>query len=246
MTKLMAFVLALGVAASSAAAEEEVDPELAKSGGLVQVPGTGKGRIRIISSQKVVPLAELEKAFEKVTDLMKLNVEFSDGPAIVPGADAPAAAKCDFVINVIDDKAKTAPLLLAPEERWAVVNIAPLLKDDPMPKRINSRVKKETMRAFGWLCGCVNASYEGSVMGPMRNLVAMDGVRIHELPIDSYNRVLDYLGAYRVTRKSFCTYRSACKEGWAPAPTNKWQQAIWDEYKDPKKRFDKDFPKLAK
>ena len=25
------------------------------------------------------------------------------------------------------------------------------------------------------------------------------------------------------------TYKKACQEGWAPNPTNEWQQAIWDE-----------------
>lgn len=27
------------------------------------------------------------------------------------------------------------------------------------------------------------------------------------------------------------TYKLACEEGWAPAPTNQWQKAIWDAAK---------------
>ena len=32
-----------------------------------------------------------------------------------------------------------------------------------------------------------------------------------------------------VTPWKVTTYKRACEEGWAPAPTNEYQQAIWDK-----------------
>lgn len=136
------------------------------------------------------------------------------------------------MIVIVDDKTSTAPMLLAPEERWAVVNVSPLAKDDPVPPRLADRVSKETARAFGWLCGCVNATYPNSVMGPMPTTVEMDKISTSELPIDSYNRVLDYLKGYNVRPSIVRTYRAACRAGWAPKPENAYQQKIWDEYKE--------------
>lgn len=231
---------------NEAQAEAEIDPDLIQSGGEVQVPGSGRGKIVILSSQKTVKLDDLKRPFRKVIELMMLPLEFREGDPIVPGPDAIKSVGANFVINVIDDPSKSAPLLLAPEEGWAIVNIAHSKKDDPTPTRLIDRARKQTMRGFGYLCGCANATYKNTVMGPMRKMIDMDRVPYFELPLDSYNRVLDYLAGYRVTRFEYSTYRTACKDGWAPAPTNKWQKAIWEEYKDPKKRFAKDFPGKVK
>ena len=40
-----------------------------------------------------------------------------------------------------------------------------------------------------------------------------------------------YLGALGVVPAETATYRQACREGWAPAPTNDVQRAIWDRYR---------------
>ena len=32
-----------------------------------------------------------------------------------------------------------------------------------------------------------------------------------------------------VTKSKMTTYLKACQEGWAPAPTNDYQKAIWEE-----------------
>ena len=213
------------------------DDELKATGGMVTKPGSGMGQIVFLNSQKKVALKEIQDGFEKVTDLMHLPVVFKEGKIDgKPGTDTAKKAKADFVIAIIDDASVTAQLQLSPDEKWAVVNIAPLYKDDPTPPRLRDRVKKSAMRAFGWLCGCVNASYQNSVMAPMRTMVDMDRVKTHELPIDSYNRVLDYLYGFRVTPYVIRTYKTACKEGWAAQPTNDYQKAIWEQMNAAKER----------
>ena len=63
----------------------------------------------------------------------------------------------------------------------------------------------------------------------------MAAVRIEDLdavgeftPGDVIMRELDYLNACGVTGERWVTYKKACQQGWAPAPTNNIQQAIWN------------------
>jgi hypothetical protein len=45
-----------------------------------------------------------------------------------------------------------------------------------------------------------------------------------------------YLKSLGVTPAEMTTYRKACREGWAPAPTNDIQKAIWEQVKADKER----------
>jgi len=49
------------------------------------------------------------------------------------------------------------------------------------------------------------------------------------VPIDMVDFYVTYLKALGVKPAEKTTYRKACREGWAPAPTNEVQQAIWDK-----------------
>ena len=44
--------------------------------------------------------------------------------------------------------------------------------------------------------------------------------------VDYYQTYLEKLG---VTKMEKTTYLRACKEGWAPAPTNEVQKRVWDK-----------------
>ena len=45
-----------------------------------------------------------------------------------------------------------------------------------------------------------------------------------------------YLASAGVTPLRKTIYRKACQEGWAPAPTNEYQKAIWDKVRSEKER----------
>ena len=38
-----------------------------------------------------------------------------------------------------------------------------------------------------------------------------------------------YMAARGVTPHYRCPYFKACEEGWAPAPTNEYQRAVWEK-----------------
>ena len=48
--------------------------------------------------------------------------------------------------------------------------------------------------------------------------------------LGAYVRFAPYAKGYGITPAIESTYRKACKEGWAPQPTNEYQQAIWDSF----------------
>ena len=47
--------------------------------------------------------------------------------------------------------------------------------------------------------------------------------------MDMVKRAEKYMEKCGVTPLRIATYRQACREGWAPAPTNDVQKAIWDK-----------------
>ena len=49
------------------------------------------------------------------------------------------------------------------------------------------------------------------------------------LPVDVIARFAPNLKPFGVTPALMVTYRKACTEGWAPAPTNDIQKAIWEK-----------------
>ena len=52
---------------------------------------------------------------------------------------------------------------------------------------------------------------------------------IDTIPVDMVNYYQEYLKTLGVTTRAVTSYKTACKEGWAPAPTNDVQRAIWDK-----------------
>ena len=49
------------------------------------------------------------------------------------------------------------------------------------------------------------------------------------VPPDVFPRMLHYIGALGIRPVVQATYKKACQEGWAPAPTNDVQKAIWEK-----------------
>ena len=53
---------------------------------------------------------------------------------------------------------------------------------------------------------------------------------------EPFNAVLTAAKARAITPVPRTTYRRACYEGWAPAPTNEFQKAIWEKVKADRER----------
>jgi hypothetical protein len=60
---------------------------------------------------------------------------------------------------------------------------------------------------------------------------AEDLEKIRKDPIDGQQlfTIVRGLPSYDLVAPRIVPYKLACEEGWAPAPTNEYQKAIWDE-----------------
>ena len=137
-----------------------------------------------------------------------------------------------LTLFVIDDP--TMPnVLVAPENRWAAVNVAPL-KSDKEPF-FRARVLKELTRGFAMLCGASDSQFPGALTSAITKVEDLDHHADYRLPVDLFARFKKYMKPFGVTPGNIETYETACCQGWAPAPTNDVQKAIWDKVHEPPK-----------
>ena len=134
-------------------------------------------------------------------------------------------------VVIVVDNATDPAILVAPEDKWAKVNIGKF-KD----KNVKSRTQMELLRAFCYLCGGIGSEYNNPLTGFIGNPAQLDDSPVAELPIDVINRCSPYLKQLGVIPYIESTYRKACREGWAPAPTNDVQKAIWEDINATKER----------
>lgn len=196
-----------------------------RNGGKIKVPGIQKGVVTYVNAQKKVSKDALEQNANAFADYTKIDVNVVDGafdlanPKILGNAS----------LFVIDDP-KLPSLLIAPESRWAMVNIATLAEGrGEKPAYFNARVQKELTRGFAMLCGAMSSNYPESLTGCVTSTEDLDKFADCQLPVDVLQRFTDYLKGYGVVPYQLKTYREACKEGWAPAPKDDVQKKIWDE-----------------
>lgn len=254
MNKFMSvFCLVIAVGMAFAEGREEIVSERRQigpsSGGLVAKPYTGKW-IEVINTQKKIQSSLLSNTVEKIKIESALPVKFleaklENGKCGVDLALSTKKAGAAAVLVITQDEDKPS-ILCAPEDGWAVLNIAKLVSDFPSEKRLNERAQKEVWRAFMYSLGVGHSMYKPCLMKPVVDVNDLDRTPMLQPGPEPFNKAQDSALKFGASKLSFATYRTACKEGWAPAPIDNDQKEIWDEYKNPQKRFDKDFPELKK
>lgn len=240
-------VASLSVAFVCAAfADEAAKPDAAKrapqksyeerTGGFVVQKGSAKGTIHIVNAQKAVDRKELVEA----TEAIRKDVRYDF--TIVDREVKPVAGKCPYmqikkelnaqVLVVVVDVADAPTLLGAPEDGWAVVNVSRLAEglvtENAKKKFVADRARKEILRAFCYAAGGIGTQFPGNVLA-VSSLKELDYCG-EFLPMDAVQRVMETLFKKGLVPERAGTYRKACMEGWAPAPTNSFQKAFWDRY----------------
>ena len=238
-----ALVLAAAALAVSAtlAARRPLNPEyvanrakrLAAQGGMVTKVTAGKA-IRIANAQRTVKEASLDEVARQMTGALSLPVELTETAEKDPIRllDGNTAA----VVLVEEGDVKSPRLLVAPEDCWAVVNVKALAADGPDAGRLQIRTAKEVWRALALVLGASDSMMQPSLMASIRSLSDLDGNPCIGLSPDTYNKMIENAGHLGVEMRRRTTYQRACEEGWAPAPTNDIQKAIWEKVQADKER----------
>ena len=204
-----------------------------KFGGFVKDPKSGTGHIGIVNAQLLLAQSEISTVVSNIHKNMKYNLVIRDRGEHkgLPTKEEVINLGFDVAVFVIDDKSLPV-LLAAPDDRWALVNVRKIkngTKDDILGKRLFSiRSRGEIMRAFALACGIGTSSYPGNLYG-VTSVEELDTTNVDATIMDMVQRCGAWLSKIGVTPERQVMYLRACREGWAPAPTNEYQKAIWDK-----------------
>lgn len=138
------------------------------------------------------------------------------------------AVDAGVVLKVVECN-KTGPLCVMPDDGLVLVNLKALSLDKPESAVLNRRLTKELWRGFVYVLGGGNSLYANCVMKPVSSLKELDAVSSLSASPEVFSRMRDGAANRGIKAPRCTTYRQACREGWAPAPTNSIQKAIWDK-----------------
>jgi len=207
---------------------------LVRTGGMIQPPISGPS-ILFLNTQKRIPASTLQETFDRIQKLLHLPCVFLTKSATDPVADANKALadKKTAAVIVICDSPSQPALLVAPESRWVLVNVDALGGSDTQPDKLAERAHKELWRAFGYLMGAANSTYEHCLLKPVFSNADLDALSCSTISPEPFGKFMAQAKKLGIKIIRPTTYRKAVEEGWAPAPTNDIQRAIWDELKKP-------------
>lgn len=209
--------------------EERKEYTLRMTGGFLRDPKGLKGKVAIVNTQEIVSKETIEAVAERLSSDSRLKFEYQKASPATPDEILKNSGAVAAVI-VVNDPAQPIACV-AVEDRWAIVNVAKIgrgLKGDAAKKKfIPSRTAKEISRMAALLCGAAKSRFKGNVMDVTR-LEDLDLIE-DGLPMDHISSMAQHLQSLGLTRERIVPYRKAVQEGWAPAPTNEYQKAIWDK-----------------
>lgn len=198
-------------------------------GEFVTKPNSQKGKIAFINTQSEIKEEAFSSLAAEQAKHSGFNIVYEKAAAGAPAA-LKAGSKADIAVIVVADDT-TPALLAAVEDGWAVVNVRRvgegLSTPEAKAKFLESRCQKEVLRAFATIGGGLSSQYPDNLMD-ITKLADLDLCGVF-IPNDAERAMKKVLGARGVTPTFKAHYRQACMQGWAPAPTNDIQKAIWDK-----------------
>ncbi len=211
-----------------------------RTGGFLVRPGTQRGKVVYLNGQSRVPQAVIERQAANLSEVLMVRVEVVKGEGGFSPKDALArkrrAAANAAILFVDDASLGETTMLVAPENGWAVVNMAALASDGPDAAKLERRVVRETWRSFAHLLGAANSVNPKCVLRPVSSPAGIDGLVATSFCPEPLGKIVQNLIALGVEPAQRRSYRQACREGWAPAPTNDVQRAMWEQARAEKER----------
>ena len=219
-------------------------------GGFVIQPNTLKGHVVFAYGGSPEGTEVLAKVVRGVGAIYHLDARERKPDSAPPVATASAALKAtgaNAAVFLVDDPSLPT-LLAAPESAWALVNVAALKSDKPSAEKLAARLEKELWRAFALACGSSVSTAPGCVLNAVASLPDIDALGTTMISMEPTSSMDAYMKKIGIAPYRRTTYRQACREGWAPFPTNAYQTAIWQkaqekakDAKDPTARWKRDF-----
>lgn len=224
MKKLVFMVIALSSALAFAAGklnpEERKALSYARTGGMLVRPVASKV-VKIVNAANL-PEATINALSESIRTSIRLPI------SVTAGSDDPQSAFDQNTGFVLVLSASKGPrILTAPEDGWARVSVGELATDDS--ELFDARVRKEAWRALAYGLGAGHSKFHQCIMKPMTSVADLDANRSLMACPEAYTEMCATAVKRGIKPTQLTTYRKACEEGWAPAPTNEYQKVIWDK-----------------
>ena len=213
--------------------EQAARRRLLRGGGILFRKGEG-GSIRFLDmrsdrSPSLAPEAE---------HICRFTSAWTDVAELAPVADGGYRAARDVLrtneevriaIAVVEEGAGSPTLLVCPEDRIAVLNVDRLRVDLPAdrPDAYAIRLKKELWRAVAFAADGFDIDYP-CVLKAVASPADIDAMEMEMFCPPVSGKVKRYAKRLGVAPLRMYPYSVAVREGWAPAPTNDAQRAVWD------------------
>ena len=210
--------------------EERMQRRYLRHGGRVEHRALMKGNFQIVNCQERAAITNGEATATWYGNLLCSDFRYvpKHGKVSVLNAkESREKLNANAAVFIVEEPDIPA-LLVAPEECWALVNVTKLLTEGCTDAKLLTRLKHEVARGIMMVCGTDGVPYGESAKAVLTpadgEYRAPDGI-----PPDSLMKVGDYLPKIGIVPYVRTTYRKACEEGWAPAPTDTVQKAIWED-----------------
>jgi len=205
---------------------------LAEAGGFINTPSIGP-KLLFLNAQDRVSSDEISEVSKTIFEYFRLSVAVAKGTSGDPMTQVTDALKDNnnAAVIIICDVKDQPSLLIAPENRWALVNVAALSNDSVASKTLSERSQKEIWRAFGYLMGAAHSNFQKCLLKSVLKPEDLDQLDTKNLSPEPLTKITLHAKKLGMTPSGKTTYREAVKEGWAPPPKDKDQQAIWDALK---------------
>ena len=196
--------------------------EYRQTGGILKRPGTQKGSIVFLDCKSGVDSSIIKKSAANFEKELNYGIEVKEGAFDI---------SCPKIIGeatlfIVKD-ANLPKMLVAPEDKWAMVNVFHLSTNN---KNVyNSRVSKELSRGLALLAGGFLSQFQHTLTECVTSPEQLDRYYDWRLPFDTLQKMKSYLKGYGLTPFEPVSYRDACYEGWAPQPKDEIQKAIMKE-----------------
>ena len=209
-----------------------------KTGGIVRAAGSAKGMFVVLNAQRIVPAESLAPAIGTLDSLIHVQAKVvpAEADRISAKDIKEAISAAGGVLGVALVEGDGASLLVAPEDGWAIINVSVLAKDGADAATLAARVRKETLRGFAFVSGGAYMARAEPLMRNVRSVRDLDAVALEHFGVEAILHLRESTTQYGLVPWRQATYKRACEQGWAPAPTNEFQKAIWEKVKADKER----------
>ena len=208
-----------------------------RTGGIVRKEDSAKGTLVILNAQAKVADGEFASLLDYLKNTIAVRSVLVQAEGVEVGNVVEKIKKANATIGVgVVEDAMLPTLLVAPESRWAIVNIAQLKEGCRDARTLSSRVRKEILRSLAFITGCAYTTMADPLMRDVTKPGDVDALQNEEFGLEIINRFTVSAPLYGLKPWYSATYKDACQEGWAPTPTNNYQKWIWEKAKAEKER----------